>query len=76
MEVSSQALMLHRTQGFLFDLGIFTNLSPDHIGPNEHKDFDDYLQSRICRPIISVPTSTKISMTTCSARAFSSASAG
>ena len=46
MEVSSQALMLHRTQGFLFDLGIFTNLSPDHIGPNEHKDFDDYLQCK------------------------------
>ena len=43
MEVSSQALMLHRTQGFIFDLGIFTNLSPDHIGPAEHKDFDDYL---------------------------------
>ena len=46
MEVSSQALMLHRTQGFLFDLGIFTNLSPDHIGPNEHKSFDDYLQCK------------------------------
>ena len=46
MEVSSQALMLHRTQGFLFDIGIFTNLSPDHIGPNEHKDFDDYLQCK------------------------------
>ena len=38
--------MLHRTQGFLFDLGIFTNLSPDHIGPNEHKDFDDYLSCK------------------------------
>ena len=46
MEVSSQALKLHRTQGFLFDLGIFTNLSPDHIGPNEHDDFDDYLQCK------------------------------
>ncbi len=43
MEVSSQGLMLHRTQGFVFDLGIFTNIEPDHIGPNEHKDFDDYL---------------------------------
>ena len=46
MEVSSQALMLHRTQGFIFDIGIFTNLSPDHIGPNEHKDFNDYLQCK------------------------------
>lgn len=46
MEVSSQGLMLHRTQGFLFDFGIFTNLEPDHIGPGEHKDFDDYLHCK------------------------------
>lgn len=46
MEVSSQALMLHRTQGFVFDLGIFTNLEADHIGPNEHKDFEDYLHCK------------------------------
>lgn len=43
MEVSSQGLMLHRTQGFVFDYGIFTNLEPDHIGPNEHKDLEDYM---------------------------------
>ncbi len=43
MEVSSQALMLHRTQGFTFDIGVFTNLTPDHIGQNEHKDFAEYL---------------------------------
>lgn len=43
MEVSSQGLMLHRTQGFIFDFGIFTNIEPDHIGPNEHKDFEDYM---------------------------------
>lgn len=43
MEVSSQGLMLHRTQGFVFDLGIFTNLEPDHIGPNEHSSFEEYL---------------------------------
>lgn len=42
MEVSSQGLMLHRTQGFIFDLGIFTNLEPDHIGPNEHASFEEY----------------------------------
>lgn len=46
MEVSSQGLMLHRTQGFVFDYGIFTNLEPDHIGPNEHKDFEDYLHCK------------------------------
>lgn len=43
MEVSSQGLMLHRTQGFIFDYGIFTNIEPDHIGPNEHADFNDYM---------------------------------
>lgn len=43
MEVSSQALMQHRSQGFTFDFGIFTNLEPDHIGPNEHSCFEDYL---------------------------------
>ena len=42
MEVSSQALMQHRTQGFVFDYGIFTNLEPDHIGPNEHASFEEY----------------------------------
>ena len=42
MEVSSQGLMLHRTSGIPFEIGIFTNLGRDHIGPNEHKDFDDY----------------------------------
>ena len=42
MEVSSQGLMLKRTAGIPFEIGIFTNLSEDHIGPREHKDFDDY----------------------------------
>ncbi|MBO5460292.1 MAG: UDP-N-acetylmuramoyl-L-alanyl-D-glutamate--2,6-diaminopimelate ligase [Ruminococcus sp.] len=42
MEVSSQGLMMHRTAGIPFEIGIFTNLGKDHIGPNEHKDFDDY----------------------------------
>ena len=46
MEVSSQGLMLHRVSGFLFDYGIFTNLEPDHIGPKEHKDFQDYMHCK------------------------------
>lgn len=46
MEVSSQALMLHRTDGFIFDYGIFTNIEPDHIGPNEHRSFAHYLSCK------------------------------
>ncbi|MDD3221166.1 MAG: UDP-N-acetylmuramoyl-L-alanyl-D-glutamate--2,6-diaminopimelate ligase [Clostridia bacterium] len=46
MEVSSQGLMLHRVDGFTFDYGIFTNLGPDHIGPNEHADLDDYIHCK------------------------------
>ncbi len=43
MEVSSQGLMMNRVEGITFDYGIFTNLEPDHIGENEHKDFEDYM---------------------------------
>jgi UDP-N-acetylmuramoyl-L-alanyl-D-glutamate--2,6-diaminopimelate ligase len=43
MEVSSQALKMHRTQGFTFEVGIFTNLEPDHIAPGEHADFQEYM---------------------------------
>ena len=46
MEVSSQGLMLHRTAGILFDFGIFTNIEPDHIGPNEHASFEEYLECK------------------------------
>lgn len=46
MEVSSQGLMLHRTAGFVFDYGIFTNIEPDHIGPNEHISFEHYLECK------------------------------
>lgn len=51
MEVSSQAIMLHRTAGFTFEIGIFTNIEPDHIGPNEHASFEEYLEckSRLLR---------------------------
>ena len=43
MEVSSQGLMCGRVTGVHFDYGIFTNIYPDHIGPGEHRDFDDYI---------------------------------
>lgn len=46
MEVSSQGLMLHRVGGFIFDYGIFTNLEPDHIGPNEHSSLEDYIHCK------------------------------
>ena len=46
MEVSSQALMMHRTDGILFEAGVFTNLSPDHIGEGEHSSFEEYLAAK------------------------------
>lgn len=46
MEVSSQALMMKRCGGFTFDIGVFTNIEPDHIGPNEHADFEDYMRCK------------------------------
>ena len=46
MEVSSQALKLSRVGGVMFDYGVFTNLEPDHIGPNEHTDFEDYAECK------------------------------
>lgn len=56
MEVSSQSYLMHRVDGIFFDYSIFLNISNDHIGPNEHADFEEYLyykkqllqNSRIC----------------------------
>lgn len=47
MEVSSQSLKLHRVDGCDFDIGVFTNLSEDHISPKEHPDMQDYFQSKL-----------------------------
>ena len=49
MEVSSQGLKQHRTYGINFDYAVFTNLSKDHIGGAEHKDFDEY---RYCKSLL------------------------
>jgi UDP-N-acetylmuramoyl-L-alanyl-D-glutamate--2,6-diaminopimelate ligase len=46
MEVSSQGLMLDRVAGIEFDFGIFTNMSPDHIGPNEHDSYENYKECK------------------------------
>lgn len=43
MEVASQAYLVHRVYGLHFDVGIFLNISPDHIGVNEHPTFANYL---------------------------------
>lgn len=46
MEVSSLGIKWHRVNGFIFDYAVFTNFSPDHIGENEHKDIDEYLDCK------------------------------
>lgn len=46
MEVSSQGLKLDRVAGFTFDYGLFSNLGVDHIGTNEHADFNEYLECK------------------------------
>lgn len=43
MEVSSQALKVGRVDGMIFDYGIFTNLTKDHIGENEHSSMEEYV---------------------------------
>lgn len=47
MEVSSQAYLLNRVYGMTFPLGIFLNISEDHIGPLEHPDFENYLSCKL-----------------------------
>ena len=42
MEVSSLGLKQDRVTGIYFDVGVFTNLSPDHISPEEHASFAEY----------------------------------
>ena len=43
MEVSSQALKVGRVDGMIFDYGVFTNLTQDHIGDNEHANMEEYI---------------------------------
>lgn len=47
MEVSSQALKYHRVDTLNYDIGIFLNISEDHISPIEHEDFADYFSSKL-----------------------------
>ncbi|NJD02299.1 MAG: UDP-N-acetylmuramoyl-L-alanyl-D-glutamate--2,6-diaminopimelate ligase [Ruminiclostridium sp.] len=46
MEVSSQGLALHRVSCCDYEIGVFTNLTKDHIGPKEHASMDDYLEAK------------------------------
>ena len=43
MEISSQSLKLQRWSNVMFDYSIFTNLSLDHVGDDEHESFEDYM---------------------------------
>ncbi len=42
LEVSSLGVKHGRVDSIRFACGIFTNLSPDHIGPLEHETFEEY----------------------------------
>ncbi len=44
MEVSSHALVQERVRGLDFDVGVFTNLSRDHL--DYHRDMDDYFLAK------------------------------
>lgn len=47
MEVSSQALKYRRVKELCFQVGIFLNISEDHISPAEHEDFEDYFSAKL-----------------------------
>ena len=47
IEVSSQALMLERVTGCNFEVGIFTNLTEDHISPKEHPSMEHYFNTKL-----------------------------
>lgn len=47
MEASSQSVFHSRIYGMHFDIGVFLNISEDHISPLEHKDFDDYFGCKL-----------------------------
>lgn len=46
MECSSQAFKLNRLAGIIFDVGVLTNLTTDHIGPGEHESWEEYVSCK------------------------------
>lgn len=49
IEASSIGLRDYRVGGFVFDVGVFTNFSHDHIGDGEHSSIEEYLE---CKSIL------------------------
>ncbi len=47
MEVSSQALMLHRVHDIMYKVGAFLNISEDHISSIEHPTFENYFECKL-----------------------------
>ena len=47
MEVTSQAYKMDRVIGIKFNHGIFLNITEDHIGSTEHKNFEDYFSCKL-----------------------------
>ena len=47
MEVSSQALKLNRVHDIDYKVGVFLNISEDHISTIEHPNFEDYFSSKL-----------------------------
>ena len=47
IEVSSQAMKLDRVAGCEFDVGLFTNLTEDHISAKEHPTMEDYFNCKL-----------------------------
>lgn len=43
METSSQAFKMNRLVGIVFNIGVLTNVTSDHIGPNEHASHEEYV---------------------------------
>ncbi|MDR0489234.1 MAG: UDP-N-acetylmuramoyl-L-alanyl-D-glutamate--2,6-diaminopimelate ligase [Propionibacteriaceae bacterium] len=56
VEATSQGFMMRRTDGIRFDIGVYTNIAPDHISATEHDSFEEYFnckkrifaQSEVC----------------------------
>ncbi len=47
IEISSQTYKVDRAYGQHFDYGVFLNIGPDHISPQEHPSMEDYLRCKI-----------------------------
>jgi UDP-N-acetylmuramoyl-L-alanyl-D-glutamate--2,6-diaminopimelate ligase len=62
MEVSSHALALNRVSGTEFDVGVFTNMTRDHL--DFHVTFDNYIEAKAgLFRVLSAPGATKTGKT-------------